>query len=301
MKLHVNVNIMMGLPGSGKSYYAEKNDAEIEKREDYSLSRLFSADKYIGKPKEYVLERLSEEIAAPEWAINRRLTFDRTVDYYMFVDGLFLTNESIHEVIDAVKKGLNKNFANKYDLTFTIHQWDENRENCLKNDILRIEQGKREKSASAIIENSPYEKFNLAEFNEKYPSYKFKLVHHEVEVFSPYDLIVQEHVCLLKSEEWSLGGTWEDCLGNGGNIDPDPEVEFKEFDELIDKLCPNITHKNYMTIWNACVNRIEEREDGYYGGYEDRAHYECDLDNLRKELEKLGIFTVENLFNNKNK
>ena len=37
-KLHVNVNIMMGLPGSGKSYYAEKNHANMEKRENDALS-----------------------------------------------------------------------------------------------------------------------------------------------------------------------------------------------------------------------------------------------------------------------
>jgi hypothetical protein len=95
----------------------------------------------------------------------------------------------------------------------------------------------------------------------------------------------------LRSSTWSLGGT------SGGyssdeltRVDPEtPPVAFFEFDDLLLKICPEISFLKYKKLYNDCVTTETESHGDYYGGSTTRANFKCDLKKLYSLLTGLGI------------
>jgi len=98
----------------------------------------------------------------------------------------------------------------------------------------------------------------------------------------------------ITSMSWSLGGTWADCWGNVSTASPSSQpVSFVEFDELLEKICPDITFLKYKRIYNELVDIDDNVESDYYGGSITYAKYRCNSGALYRLLDELGLLDDE--------
>ena len=73
----------------------------------------------------------------------------------------------------------------------------------------------------------------------------------------------------------------------------DETPDFVEFDELIEQVCPNISFIQYKNVYRKCVVQKTRTDYDYYGGYEEKAWWECDMKSLYKILLEKGLITEE--------
>ena len=274
------INILIGLPGSGKSTFGNKM---ANNRHDM----LIRFDDYIkdGKMASY------DEI----WKDTFRYqTFYSP--YSVILDGLFLTNSSrksaIQSLIDYVEQ---KNINKGYCYRIIYHFWNEDRETCLHND-----KGRRSVDSSITIKNAPYEPvdMNYIEKDIKDYIYDHRVKNHTVVRATVYDKFFQSYGTtsnpdIMKSEkEWSLGGTTRDW-NESVELMRDETPDFVEFDELIEQVCPNISFIQYKNVYRKCVAQKSRTDYDYYGGSEEKAWWECNLKDLYKILLEKGLITEE--------
>ena len=94
----------------------------------------------------------------------------------------------------------------------------------------------------------------------------------------------------LRSDTWCLGGSWGDCWGNTGMVSADEQpTEFKEFDDLLMEVCPNITLLQYKKLYNSLVSIESGCENDYYGGSTENAYYKCNLKDLYNMMIEMGL------------
>ena len=93
----------------------------------------------------------------------------------------------------------------------------------------------------------------------------------------------------LKSDRWSNGGTWGNYWGDSGSIAAETPKEFIEFDELLEKLCPNITFLQYKRVRELCVTCESDYENDYYSGREEYSYWVCDLKQLHNALAERNL------------
>ena len=119
----INIYIMMGLPGSGKTTYCETHAKNKE-----------NIVEYLGQPLNL---ELKEEI---------------------YIDGLILTNEKLRNLIDPLQY-----YFLLEDINIKLHivYFKENREQCLINDEYRMKTGNRNMLANHSIENRKFEYPNV--------------------------------------------------------------------------------------------------------------------------------------------
>ena len=166
-----------------------------------------------------------------------------------------------------------------------IIHWNEDREACKKN----IERRNDGRNVSTTIDNLPYEPVNqtfitdeLRKINPKvHVTFKERRVYMDTNWNNYFQPLIDNRWCedgKVFSDEWSLGGTWGDCWGGSGTISPEEQPKsFGLFDNLLEKVCPNITYLQYKKAHEACVS-IEQREScDYYGGVENKARYALDV------------------------
>lgn len=274
------INILIGLPGSGKSTFGNKM---ANNRHDM----LIKFDDYIkdGKMTSY------DEI----WKDTFRYqTFYSP--YFVILDGLFLTNSSrksvIQSLIDYVE---HKKINNGYSYRIIYHFWNEDRETCLHND-----KGRRSVDSSITIKNAPYEQVDMDYIEKDIKDYIYdhRVKNHTVVRATVYDKFFQSYGTIsdpdiMKSEEeWTLGGTTRDWNGSV-ELMRDETPDFVEFNELIEQVCPNISFIQYKNIYRKCVVQKTRTDYDYYGGYEEKAWWECNLKALYKILLEKGLITEE--------
>lgn len=272
------INILIGLPGSGKSTFGNKM---ANNRHDM----LIGFDDYIkdGKLSSY------DEI----WKDTFRYqTFYSP--YFVILDGLFLTNSSrksvIQSLIDYVEK---KKTNNGYCYRIIYHFWNEDRDACLHND-----KGRRSVDSSITIKNAPYESVDVDYIEKDIKDYIYdhRVKNHTVVRATVYDKFFQSYGStsepdIMKSEEeWTLGGTTRDWNGSV-ELMRDETPDFVEFDELIERICPNISFIQYKNIYRKCVTQKTRTDYDYYGGYEEKAWFECDMKTLYKILLEKGLIS----------
>ena len=273
------INILIGLPGSGKSTFGNKmvnNQRAI----------LIRFDDYIkdGKMSSY------DEI----WKDRFRYQTFYGPDF-LILDGLFLTNSSrksvIQSLIDYVE---HKKINNGYCYRIIYHFWNEDRETCLHND-----KGRRSVDSSVTIKNAPYEPVDVDYIEKDIKDYVFdhQIKNHTVARVTVYDKFFQSYGTasepdIMKSEEWSLGGTSGD-YGIAVEMMKEQTPDFVEFDELIEQVCPNISYIQYKNVYRRCVIQKTRSVRDYYGGYEEKAWWECNLKELYKILLEKGLITED--------
>ena len=289
-KIYKELHILCGLPGSGKSTMAQEicnNTKEKYVNVDYYMPMNQFGLEYSEKNiRRFVKETLST------YLFPYYLSDGYNVIY---IDGLFLTNASIHSLISAILDTIDNEIfpGEKYiSLKFIIEQWDENREACLKNDNYRFLNNERNNKSAITIKNSTYEVIDIDGINKCVASklnglqalkpsldkLTFEKVEHTVKEYGTVDKLYHDYNIkdgILKSNEWSAGGNWCSYDGRGGAIDAEPQPDFDELDTILQNICPSISWLNYKYIMKHFVEVKETSENDYYGGTEYKHHYEC--------------------------
>lgn len=123
----IDIYIMMGLPGSGKTTYCETHAKNKE-----------NIVEYLGQPLNL---KLKEEI---------------------YIDGLILTNKTLMRLIYEEIEPL-KDYFSLEDINIKLHivYFKENRKQCLINDKYRMKTGNRNMLANHSIENRKFEYPNV--------------------------------------------------------------------------------------------------------------------------------------------
>ena len=265
----VEINVLMGLPGSGKSSWRIKNEPKNKYSRNCSS---FCCDDYMWIPNSSKYGRYK---TIPD-IIKHHLNISDKSEF-ICIDGLITTNAQVQEVIDVIHTCLPK-YRNDEDFEIVIHHWKEDRDACLFNDKYR-----RELSSETSIKNLPLEDPKDYKFDS---ILNVRIVYHDVIRKNVYEGIFEhlnefnEFDDTLTSSRWTTGGTWGDCWGNTGECFSDPQPEFEEFDKLIERIAPNITFVNYKKLYNECVTIETDDECDYYGGCCHKAYYKCDLHKL---------------------
>lgn len=256
----------MGLPGSGKSTWAKSQENKNTKHIEFDKCCIVS-------PKYFSLEQAIKE------EIKNNLSYKNII-----LDFIFYTQEDLIKIIEYTKEFNIQSIEIKF--------WNENRERCIINDRIRKNRENRKYSCESSIKNSKFEKPNIEFLNKKYEGVKFKMLEYNVyRGMSKEEFIlkINDGRSIIVNDCWSQGGTWRDCWGNGGTISPEEPYEFEKFDEILEKICPNINYINYKKIKRACV-RMDTFEYGdYYGGCDNRARWELNLEDLYEKLDYLGL------------
>lgn len=140
----IDIYIMMGLPGSGKTTYCETHAKNKE-----------NIVEYLGQPLNL---ELKEEI---------------------YIDGLILTNKTLMRLIYEEIEPL-KDYFSLEDINIKLHivYFKENRKQCLINDEYRVLQGKRTIDAKHSIKMMEFEHPDLNLFDD----YDVELI--EVDIYS---------------------------------------------------------------------------------------------------------------------
>ena len=293
-------HILMGLPGSGKTYWAQHN-YPTNYWCNHSGRMIVDLDKFKDSNDKMVFNALNEE-------------FKNYMDYCHYekidvcIDGPITTYDHLYIVIDDIIKymGLKcqwkKEGYGEYSLSFIIHQWNEDRNTCLYNDERR---GRTIKSMMSIknfsydyidpiiVENHLREIYNL-NIN------KVEKIDHIIMKMTTYEQIFEpacdnkhghgndEQGRYLYSEEWSLGGEWGDCWGHHGHVSGSESKDFIELDDLLEKIAPQISFIQYKKIKNHCVEQIEWHVPDYYSSGTDEACWRCDMRKLYEMLKEMN-------------
>lgn len=273
MSEKTKITIITGLPGSGKTTLADKL---WNKDKSQSIIHL---DDCRNKSLDDIMKN-----AFCNFSFYAKYVDNGKKDFIF--EGLLLTNEDISNFINAIKQY-------RSDLNIIIHYFREDRKTCLYNDI-----GRREKDASVTIRNAKYEEPN-GEYIKEHTGVTIRKQLHNVVPKSSVDMFYDIKGISYKrltSASWSLGGTYGSCWDDHlSPIAPDETPEFTEFDELVEKICPNITFMQYKKLYKNCVTTEKESVSDYYGGTEYRANYVCNLEQLYYDLEEMGLVDVEKM------
>ena len=265
-----NIVFLWGLPGSGKTSYAD----ELENNKDVRVIDLDRICRHY-KEKDLILKGLADEVICASSPLNRSI----------IIDGLVTTNNQLREIIDHITKWFKTWDYFTYEYSFSIVYWEEDRENCLLNDI-----GRREVPSAISIKHMKFEKPDLSilkEVNDVKVMEVYKQSPAEKWVKSlkiNYD--VPWSMMELRSDDWSLGGTWGNCWGDSGTKDAELPLEFIELDNLLLNVCPNISFFLVKKIKEECCNIETTNNHDYYGGYTQSAYHCCDLNKLYFILNK---------------
>jgi hypothetical protein len=268
----------MGLPGAGKTdwasglqsnAYARKNRISVIDFDSFTVRKV---------PLERIKSHLSEYLRNP-------------YNSQVIVDGLFLTKQDVRRFLSEM---------NASDLSYIkelrLEWWKPDVEVCLHND-----KGRREKSAATTIKNATLEKIDkefITSLESEFPSLKEKVSVKEHyskmkphwKIFADENNLYYDDKGIVKGESWCLGGSWGDCWGNHGTVAGEtPPESFREFDELLEKVAPNISFLQYKTIYSKVVRTDEYGDGDYYGGSTSHAYRYFRVEDLYDALREKGL------------
>lgn len=264
------VLILMGLPGSGKTHFAEEYKKEHTLYNEWKVNSI-DVDQLMRKRS---FDGKLEEIIT--------LKYKKLSEINIF-DGLFLTNDDVIRVIKCLPGKIEH---------IEVHYWIPNIEYCLYNDS-----GRRTESSEVTIKNAKLEKPKAERIKEETGAKMVTVITHNVIKKKFWKKIVDELKVPVEddhyiySERWSLGGQYGNCWNDSMTpVSGDPEpADFVEFDGLLNRICPDISFMQYKRIYKKCVDTKEEYESGYYGGGITYACYRCDLEKMFTVLEESGL------------
>lgn len=260
--------ILVGLPGSGKTTFAEEYCIKNNSKYGSPKARHIEIDKI--KESRWTKYKDTEDII-------RRNIDKRAIN---IIDGLFLTNNDIIRVINCAPS-----------FYVEIHFWEPDIEKCLHNDV-----GRRKQNSIMTIKNTKIETPDLKRIKGETGNEDITIIKHEI-VEKPFwkvkademDVYVRDGKYIY-SDEWNMGGSHGNCWDSTQYpVSGDEPVDFTQFDSLLEKICPNITFLQYKIIYKQCVETDNRYESDYYGGGVTYGYYKCDLEKLFGMLEERGL------------
>jgi hypothetical protein len=268
----------MGLPGSGKSSWAEEVRNDSRNSDTYIIHLDEIREKYCFWGNGY---------AARDYIITGMGDWRRQP--HVVLDGLFLTNDDLFQAITCFDGYTGSK------INVIVHRWDEDRETCLKNDG-----GRRETKSTGTILNAPYEDVDINLLNNRLTRYGMhhvevaQVIRHKV-TLKP-DWIRYYKSCVdfcddgkLRSERWSIGGCYGNCWDSSMRYsEGDEPLDFAALDDLLDAKCPDLRYRHYRQIRQECVSTEETFEREYYGGCTNYMNWVCDLKKMYNLLIELG-------------
>lgn len=290
-------SILMGLPGSGKSTwsndYKQKNKNETYYDYYGYTVKILTCDDYIENNRYRKTYDSLDKFIYGEICGSYKNGLTEII-----IDGLFTTNDDIIRVIKALDDIIKPSDSIK------IHYWDYDQSQCKMNDLYR-----RKESSAIDIDNLPYELPDINKIKEGIINditvSEISIERHEVYkkpiyfiMADKYEVSYDKDKGTFSSDIWVTGGQWGDCWGNQGSISSDEPREFTEFDQLIEKIYPDISFLKYKALKSASISLEDGTDSGYYGSYENYSYYECNLEHLYKMLEEFNLISEEDILNN---
>lgn len=263
-----NIIVLVGLPGSGKTTFAMQNKNKNTK--------VYDIDAMITKKNTTLVSILKK--------VKKDL-----IQYDNFIlDGLFLNENQHNEIAEFFNKTINVNII--------FHYWEVDRKSSLWNDLYRRSENALNVILKAKIDKPDYKK--LIQINQNVQS----IIHHKIIRKSLYEVFKSKYNLedVLKSESWTIYGKKRTYNTDWQEDDWLIEKEldnFNEFDELIEKLCPNITYLQYKKLYKKVTKTIEFDMHDYYSITKNK-QYVCDIKELFTYLFENQIITEESLTNN---
>lgn len=266
------VLILMGLPGSGKTFFAETY------RETCGFYCSKQDVNHI-----HIDQMVNSRFSACKDAADAIQKGYKRTARINILDGLFLTNQDVIKAIRSLPEKAE---------SVEIHYWSPDKEACLYNDC-----GRRNKPAKAAIQGAEMELLDKDMIKEQADIETLNVIYHKVEKKPLWKKKVEELMVNVQdgryiySETWSLGGEYGNCWDSSMTpVDGDPEpAEFTELDQILEAVCPELTIRQYKDIYREYVGIKEKYESDYYGGGITYAYYCCNLEKLFNFLEKEGI------------
>jgi hypothetical protein len=275
------LHITVGLPGSGKTHWAK--EMKMKNRG----CNVIHTDELINRFSKLTLH---------ETLSNSVLRYNYTDD--LVIDTFVTTSDGILQIIESCKKFPFEKLQ--------LHVWEVDREACRWNDI-----GRRSENSNASIE-AEIEEIDVAALKKKINSEKLhskkieeiKIIKHEVvkkpewkvfydEYMKPMYLTLEDD-CYVKSEGWCLGGSWADCWGNSGSVSGEVQpTGFSAIDQVLEKVCPNISFLQYKNIMNEILETEDYTDGDYYGGTTYHARYMINVERLYQKLKEKGLYKIE--------
>lgn len=269
------VHILVGLPGSGKTTYAEqqKNENSLILHVDDAVERIQRLGQSV-TIKKALLYAMGDE--------NVNLSYTYRYEK-IIVDGLFLKQEEVEKVIEFFTEYLN-------EFTVFIHQWNEDRDTCIKND-----QWRREETSLGLIHNAEYKGIDLAKLQESFkdenkvnihPVIVSHLVELKPEWARKYGHIIDADG-KLKSREYFLGGVSGNCWDSSMSYMEGEEIRpFTELYDFLEAAFPYLLLKDWKAIEKEVVSEERWSVPEYYGGSSKYFRWVCDV---KKVYELLGM------------
>ena len=266
--MEVQVEILSGLPGSGKTHYAETTLYQDKLKEAYERENIS-------------VVHLDEEQMAPKPWIPRDA--ERVI-----LDGLVLTNNNIISLIRAAQE------TNHYkrELKFTVVRWKEDRDTCLYNDA-----GRRNTPASDTIKYAKYE-YPDVEAIKNATGYSVSVVEKQVCKKPAFmrnlsqNIRCNLHGDYLVSDHWVISGmnrhyndSWQNVYES---ISGDPQPLFKELINFLNFAYPDMLFKHGIKILEKFSAVREFSRDDYYSSFL-CGEYICnirELDEYVREMQR---------------
>lgn len=292
MKTVKELHVLVGLPGSGKTTFA--NQFRDVTYDEYGYSHTnYRAKKYadiIDYDAIYKKVGFTDKLEINKEKVLKmalpRLKYD-----IMILDGLFVTQKDVEWVLSVYLD--NPKFTERITVEkIIVDSWIPDKEACLWND-----RGRRNIGAAVSIQLLEQEKINVKQIEKRF-GIKTKLELHSIARKPEYRIFVEENNIksvhegkYLDSATWCLGGEAWGWDGGKHNIGAEQPNNFDEFDELIEKICPTITFLQYKKLYKNCVT-MEEKDNSDYYSRTTEGFWRCDLEKLWNMLEGMGIATV---------
>lgn len=283
--LKLEVNILVGLPHSGKTHWAKQN---------FHVPIWSRSHSNVYLDLDGVDKRSNIQLNLHELFENNYLNYIENDTYSICIDYDCLTLVDIGLLVDAT----NRYFKNHYkscEIYYVIHQWEYKITQCVNNGKIISKYRKDfDTKMNLIVNSKPYD-FSIEDLKKLHE--KCRIEKHGVPTLGIYDVLFaplgHEGTNYLCSESWTTGGTCNDCWGGSYNIQSENPRNFTEFDELIEKIYEDISFIKYNKLKAACVTMEEDHEYDYYGGCQYYAYWKCDLRKLYDMLIEMGIIKEE--------
>lgn len=302
------LHILMGLPGSGKTTYANflkygKSSNQIDFANTNMLDISQPFDKF-SKNNAYVfdLDSIYKKLIKQNKKINNRVMGRVLNDIYeetysiprseiTVLDGLILNHDDckmfidifLFDLIGSHFKTLNK---------IIIDYWTPNIDICIWNNS-----GLRKKDAKHSIKNLKISKPDIKKLTDEYGGeLEIQLLEHQIVKKPDFRILAdsldknnwQVFGKYIYSDSWCCGGTGTRCDGSIYFVDPEDKPDFIEFEVLIENLFSDISFKAFKELYSYAVNTETFKNSDYYLNV-DESRYVCDLEKLYKKAKEIKI------------